>query len=222
MTRLGMILSAGLVLALWFGSGVSAQYPPPADLAIVSVSNPTPSTNSTVTITWQLPSPQGALPPGDTSPQRLFAISLQTPTGAHACVPSIATQPGNDARLTVRNDPADPTTGRADLFTGSTPGAIVVRIACPQGATAQVTVMVQGGGTTLPPPASAPPAGAGPSSAGPSSAGAASTPRPPSTGFGGQADESESGLLILAALASASAVAVSVMVLARRRTTRNG
>lgn len=212
MTRLGVILFAWLAMALWPGGGVLAQYPPPANTVVVSVSNPTPSTNSTVTITYQTQSPQGALPPGDTTQQRIFAISLQTPAGAHVCVPAIASQPGTDARLTVRNDSADSTTGRADLFTGSTPGPIVVRVTCPQGATAQVTVLVQGTGT--PTPASSPGSGTGLSS----------TPRPPSTGFGARTDGTRPDLLMLAGIASAFAVAsaTSVVVLVRRRAERTG
>ncbi|MGE0229513.1 MAG: hypothetical protein AB7I38_14885 [Dehalococcoidia bacterium] len=214
MTRLGVILFAASAIALWVGgSGVSAQYPPPADTAVVSVTDPTPSPNSIVTIIWRIQSPQGALPPGESRQQRIFAISLQTPTGAQACVPAIASQPGADARLTVRNDPADPATGRADLFTGSTPGAIVVRVTCPQGPAAQITVTVQGAATPSATSTGAPVAGGA----------LASTPRPPSTGFGARPDESRSDLL-LASLVAASAVAgaVALAAVARRRASRNG
>ena len=109
----------------------------------------------------------------------------------------------------------DPNVGMADLFTGSVPGPIVVRITCPNGPTADVTVMVQATATPTP-TASVPISTATPTND------RAATPRPPSTGFGSTGaihrGPSEMALLAVVTLGvlGISLVAVGARLLTRK------
>ena len=113
MTRLGVILFAALAILVLPGASASAQYPPPTDNVVVSVSNPRPPINSTVTISW----------------------SSQEPG---SCVARIVSQPGSDAALLSVNAPP----GSAVLFTGSTEGTVFVEITCPPNLQAGIAVQV--------------------------------------------------------------------------------
>ena len=226
MKRLAVI-SAAIISSLSLTAVASAQYPPPEAVPVVSVSNPTPTTNSIVTITWSIQGAQSALPPGGGSlRQGLLTIGLQVRSAA-ACQPAIASQPGTDASVRTINEivNADGTgVGTAELNTGSTPGPIIVRISCQSGATADVTVIVQGarsstsgppagGSTTSGPPAGGPPAG-GPTTGG------SMAPLPPKTGsFGdGEGDSSSNAILVgVLGILAVSSFAVGGRLLTRKR-----
>jgi len=144
MMRLAAI-TAAVISFLALTAVASAQYPPPEGVVVVSVSDPTPPTNTRVTITWTVDRTQTALPPGESSRQGLLTIALQDPGGgAPSCRPEIISQPGTDAGVNVLHGSVNAhSVGAAELYTGSTPGPIVIRITCPSGPTADVTVMVQ-------------------------------------------------------------------------------
>lgn len=218
------VLSAAIISVLSATAVASAQYPPPEDVPVVSVSDPTPATNSIVTITWSIDDALSALPPGESLRQGLLTISLQTQPAV--CQPAIASQPGTDASLSAVNETSaadGSVTGTADLYTGSTPGPIVVRISCLNGATAQVTVLVEGG-TPTPGQTAAPGQTVMPGQAGtPRQPDGAVTPLPPKTGSlgdgGGVADGlggSFSTAVLLVALLGLSSVIVGARLLTRR------
>lgn len=213
MKRLAVI-AAAITSVLWMTSSASAQYPPPENVPVVSVSDPTPPVNSTVTITWAIRGPSTALPPESTG-SRLLNISFevaQTP----ACAPAIVTQPGNDASVRfVREtlNAAGSGVGEGELKTGSTPGRIVVRVTCTNGNTADIAVTVEGA-TSQNPPAQGPAQNA-PAQSGGAGSPSGVTPRPPSTGSGGIAATSSIAVL-LALVAAASAVAGARLVTRKR------
>lgn len=215
MTRLA-VFAAAIISLLSATAVASAQYPPPEDVPVVSVSDPTPSTNSVVTITWSIEDALSALPPGESPRQSFLAISLQTQ--ATICQPAIASQPGTDASLSDISETteADGTVaGSADLHTGSTPGPIVVRITCENGATAQVTVSVEGG-TPTPGPTVAP----GQTTTPRQPSGAGGTPLPPKTGSGGGITGGPGGSFSTAVLLSAVLLGMSSLVVGARLLTR--
>ena len=201
------VMSAAILSFVALTAVASAQYPPPEDVVVVSVGNPTPSTNSTVTITWSIENAQSALRPGGgTLRQGLLTISLQVPSTA-VCRPEIASQPGTGASVKTISETVDAngrSTGTAELYTGRTPGPIVVRVSCQSGATADITVMVQGAQPSTP------------STSG-SQASGSTTPLPPKTGSFGGGEEDSSKAILLSAL---GLLAVSSVVLGGRLLTR--
>ena len=216
------VMSAAILSFFSLTAVASAQYPPPEAVPVVSVSNPTPTTNSIVTITWSIQGAQSALPPGGGSlRQGLLTIGLQVRSAA-ACQPAIASQPGTDASVRTVNEivNADGTgVGTAELNTGSTPGPIIVRISCQSGATADVTVIVQGARSST----SGPPAGgsttSGPPAGGPTTGGS-TAPLPPKTGsFGdGEGDSSSNAILVgVLGILAVSSFAVGGRLLTRKR-----
>ena len=194
------VLTAAIILSLWMTSMASAQYPPPENVLIVSVSDPTPPTNSTVTITWSIPGTQTALPAGESTRRSLLV-----------CSPAILSQPGTDASVKFLSESISASgvgLGSAELRTGSTPGRIVVRVACASGATADITVLVEGAAPQSPQS----PAG--------QSGGGAATPRPPMTGSrgGGTGDFPSQAILVgVLGLVASSCVVVGGRLLTRKR-----
>lgn len=144
MTRLA-VLSAAFISFLALTSVASAQYPPPEDAVVITVSDATPPTNSRVTLTWRVESNFSALPASEPPGGRLQAISFEEPGGgAPSCRPEIISQPGTDAGINLlRGKIRAKSTGAAELYTGSTPGPIHIQITCPSGPTGDITVMVQ-------------------------------------------------------------------------------
>jgi hypothetical protein len=192
------------------------------------VSNATPATNSVVTITWSIRGAQTAIAPNQRSRDGLLTIAFQSQSPA--CTPAITSQPGTDAsvRLVSENVDASGTgQGSADLSTGSTPGPIVVRISCVSGATADITVLVQGASsppaqqpsTPQQPPTGQAPGGQAPAGQAPSGPGAG-VPRPPQTGSLGESNGGPSGLpvgLTLLSLLALSTVLVGARLVTRRK-----
>lgn len=115
-----MILSAAFASLMAFTAGVaSAQYTPPRSVVeVTAVTSAAPG--STVTVSFAV---IGVLDGSDQSPRH--------------CQVSIASQPGSDATVTLVGP------GEASLFTGSTPGPIVVRVDCSPDGVAEITVLVQ-------------------------------------------------------------------------------
>jgi hypothetical protein len=115
------------VLALLFcGSGrlstVLAQYPPPAGAVTVSVDETAPPTGGSVEVTCTVVDSAGA------------------PVANEPCTFTIVSQPGADASLTsVTVVTDDDGVAAATLYTGSTPGLIVVEVKA-LGVSSQVSV----------------------------------------------------------------------------------
>jgi hypothetical protein len=146
------------VLALLFcGSGrlstVLAQYPPPAGAVTVSVDETAPPTGGSVEVTCTVVDSAGA------------------PVANEPCTFTVVSQPGADASLTsVTVVTDDDGVATATLYTGSTPGLIVVEVKA-LGVSSQVSVAtgVEPGqapptgstGTTSGAPAAVPASGAG-------------------------------------------------------------
>lgn len=218
------VFAVAIISCFGMTSAASAQYPPPESDLIVSVSDSTPPPNSIVTITWSMQDSQAALPPEESSRQSTLTIAFftQTPT----CTPAIASQPGTDANVRFVGetvDDEDTVEGSSELYTGSTPGPIVVRISCVNGATAQVTVVVEGAApqvpTSTPSTPQQPPSVQQPPSAGQPDRGGA-VPRPPQTGSLGDGSSDSAGLavqLTVLSLLGVSAVVVGARLLTRKR-----
>jgi hypothetical protein len=128
MTRLA-VLSAAIISFVALTTAASAQYPPTQEVVTVSVTDTTPPTNSFVFVFFTVqeqsqPSAQG------------FGFGF-----GRSCDAGIVSQPGTDAFL-FQFPSFFRSFGFALLYTGSTPGPLVVGVQCPGGGSSQVTVMV--------------------------------------------------------------------------------
>lgn len=143
MSVLARLLS-GVVLAVallaWLSSSALADYPPAIGSVSAAAGSTTAVAGSNVNVTCTVQDASGA------------------PMADQACVFTIISQPGNDASIgslsTVKNTDANGI-ATAVLFTGSTPGSIVVRTEA-GGIFSQVTVSVQGAPQQLPTTGGAP------------------------------------------------------------------
>jgi len=129
MTRLA-VLSAAIISFFALTAVASAQYPPTGDVVTINVSDMTPPTNSLVFISFTVE--EG----GDAAAQG-FGFGR----GLAGCQVDIVSQPGSDA-FVLQLPGFLRSFGIALLFTGSTPGPVVVEVDCPRGASSQVTLMV--------------------------------------------------------------------------------
>jgi ABC-type Na+ efflux pump permease subunit len=134
------------------GGTASAQYPPPAGSVTVSLSDPTPPTESSVTCTCAV------------------LDSAGNPVAGELCVFTIVSQPGTDAYLSstsaVTNAQGIAT---VSLYTGSTAGAISVSAEA-RSIESQATAIAESGTPVAPTapatPGAAPPTGVGQSDGG--------------------------------------------------------
>jgi len=134
-------LVALLALAFLWLPGL-AQYPPPVGVVRGAVATPNPPAGSSTTLTCEVRDPAG------------------NPVADEPCTFTIVEEPGTDASLgskSVTKRTNEQGIATATLYTGTTPGVIVVRIEA-RGVATQVTVHVQAAGPMLPPTLAEPPA----------------------------------------------------------------
>lgn len=125
MKRLAVI-SAAIISLFALTSVTSAQYPPPDETVAIYASDSTPSTYSVVAIGYYAQSLNDGL--------GLFG-------GGAGCSVGIASQPGSDA-FVFQLPAIFASAGLALVYTGSTPGELVVAVNCASGASGQVTLTV--------------------------------------------------------------------------------
>ena len=142
------LAAIGLLVALMVltiaGGTASAQYPPPVGSVTTSLSDPTPATGSSVTVTCTV------------------LDTVGNPVAGEVCVFTIVSQPGTDASLSsataVTNAQGIAT---VTLFTGSTSGTIVVEAEA-RSIESQATAITEAATPTVPAtPGAAPPTGVG-------------------------------------------------------------
>lgn len=145
------LAAIGLLVALMVltiaGGTASAQYPPPAGSVTVSLSDTTPATGSSVTVTCTV------------------LDTVGNPVAGEVCVFTIVSQPGTDASLSsttaVTNAQGIAT---VTLFTGSTSGTIVVEAEA-RSIESQATAITEAATPVAPTvpatPGAAPPTGVG-------------------------------------------------------------
>ena len=126
------------------GGTASAQYPPPAGSVTASLSDTTPATGSSVTVTCTV------------------LDTVGNPVAGEVCVFTIVSQPGTDASLSsvtaVTNAQGIAT---VTLFAGSTSGTIVVEAEA-RSIESQATAITEAATPTVPAtPGAAPPTGVG-------------------------------------------------------------
>jgi len=145
------LAAIGLLVALMVltiaGGTASAQYPPPVGSVTTSLSDPTPATGSSVTVTCTV------------------LDTVGNPVAGEVCVFTIVSQPGTDASLSsttaVTNAQGIAT---VTLFTGSTSGTIVVEAEA-RSIESQATAITEAATPVAPTvpatPGAAPPTGVG-------------------------------------------------------------
>jgi len=139
------LATVGLLVALVIAGGTaSAQYPPPVGSVTTSLSDTTPATGTSVTCTCTV------------------LDTVGNPVAGEVCEFTIVSQPGTDASLSsttaVTNAQGIAT---VTLFTGSTPGTIVVEAEA-RAIESQATATAETATPTAPvTPGAAPPTGVG-------------------------------------------------------------
>lgn len=142
------LAAIGLLVALMVltiaGGTASAQYPPPAGSVTTSLSDTTPATGSSVTVTCTV------------------LDTVGNPVAGEVCVFTIVSQPGTDVSLSsttaVTNAQGIAT---VTLYTGSTVGAISVSAEA-RSIESQATAIAEAATPTVPgTPGAAPPTGVG-------------------------------------------------------------
>ena len=140
-----VLATVGLLVALAIaGETASAQYPPPVGSVTTSLSDPTPATGTSVTCTCTV------------------LDTVGNPVAGEVCEFTITSQPGTDASLSsttaVTNAQGIAT---VTLFTGSTPGTIVVEAEA-RSIESQATAIAEAATPVVPAtPGAAPPTGVG-------------------------------------------------------------
>jgi hypothetical protein len=184
-----LFLIAVLAL-LFYGSGrlstVLAQYPPPAGAVTVAVDETAPPTGGSVEVTCTVVDSAGA------------------PVANEPCTFTIVSQPGADASLTsVTVVTDDDGVATATLYTGSTPGLIVVEVEA-------LGVSSQLSGATGVQAGQAPPTGSTGTTGAPAAV--------PASGAGGMAGSGPLyGQLAIGALVGAVVLVASAFVVLKRR-----
>jgi len=142
------LATVGLLVALMVltiaGGTASAQYPPPVGSVTASLSDPTPATGTSVTCTCTV------------------LDTVGNPVAGEVCEFTITSQPGTDASLSsttaITNAQGIAT---VTLFTGSTPGTIVVEAEA-RSIESQATAVAEAATPVVPAtPGAAPPTGVG-------------------------------------------------------------
>jgi len=142
------LATIGLLVAMAIAGGtVSAQYPPPVGSVTTSVSETAPAAGASVTCTCKV------------------LDTVGNPVAGETCSFTIVSQPGTDAHLSSATGVTDALgIATVTLFTGSTPGSIVVSSTA-RGVESQATVTAKAATpaavTTPATPGAAPPTGAG-------------------------------------------------------------
>ena len=140
-----VLATVGLLVALAItGETASAQYPPPVGSVTTSLSDTTPATGTSVTCTCEV------------------LDTVGNPVAGEVCEFTITSQPGTDASLSsttaVTNAQGIAT---VTLFTGSTPGTIVVEAEA-RSIESQATAVAEAATPVVPAtPGAAPPTGVG-------------------------------------------------------------